>query len=76
MTHAGGLAVAKKIIAAGQIRPGTFTVATLPAGANGDMAYATDGRKVGEGAAAGTGSVVIYSNGQWRRPSDETTIAA
>lgn len=72
----GGLAVAKKIIAGGQIRPGTFTVATLPAGANGDIAFATDGRKIGELITAGTGSLVVYSNGQWRRLSDETTIAA
>lgn len=60
----------------GKVHVGTFTVATLPAGANGDVAFATDGRKNGEGIGAGTGSIVIYSNGAWRRPSDETAIAA
>lgn len=73
---AGGLAVAKKIITGGQIRPGAFTVATLPAGANGDMAYATDGRKVLELPGAGTGTHVLYSNGQWRLPEDQSVVAA
>ena len=73
---AGGLAVAKKIIAGAQMRPGTYTVATLPAGTAGDIAYATDARKVGEGAGAGTGSHVLYSNGQWRIPEDQSTAVA
>lgn len=55
---------------------GAFTVATLPAGLDGYFAFASDGRKAGEGAGAGTGSMVVYSNGAWRRLSDETVIAA
>jgi hypothetical protein len=57
-------------------KQGTYTVATLPAGSNGLVAFATNGRKKGEGPGAGTGSIVIYSNGAWRRSSDENAITA
>lgn len=40
---------------------GHYTVSGLPAGTEGDVAYATDGRKVGEGAGLGTGVPVYYS---------------
>ncbi|MNM75539.1 hypothetical protein D3C81_873300 [compost metagenome] len=44
-----------------------YTVATLPVGvSNSSVAIATNGRKVGEGAGAGTGVPVYYSNGAWR----------
>ncbi|HEY3797151.1 MAG TPA: hypothetical protein VGL58_02275 [Caulobacteraceae bacterium] len=41
--------------------------ANLPTSAvgEGDWAYALDGRKPGEGAGAGTGVPVIYSQGSW-----------
>lgn len=54
-----------------------FTVAGLPAaGVVGRVAFATDGRKVGEGAGSGTG-VLAYDDGvAWRRTSDDTTVAA
>lgn len=53
-----------------------LTVATLPTvGQAGRLRFATDGRKVGEGPAAGTG-VVVYDDGgaSWRRLSDDTAV--
>ena len=52
-------------------------VAALPASAfNGAMAFATNGRKTAEAAGAGTGVVAAYSNGAWRRLSDDSVVAA
>jgi len=52
-------------------------VATLPATANaGDWAYATNGRKPGEGSGAGTGAPVVWSNGAWVSAFNGTTITA
>lgn len=62
--------------ASGPVSPGAYTVATLPAGTNGAVVYATNGRKAGEGLGLGTGSLVVFSAGAWRRPSDETVITA
>ena len=54
-----------------------YAVASLPsAGFNGAMAFASNGRKVGEASGAGTGVVVAYSNGAWRRLSDDTAVAS
>lgn len=55
----------------------SFTVAGLPAaGQTGRMRFATDGRKTGEGAGAGTG-VLVYDDGvAWRRVDDGTTVVA
>ena len=54
-----------------------FTVATLPATAEeGDMAYATDGRKAAEGAAAGTGTLVFFDGTNWIRPDTGATAVA
>lgn len=63
--------------AAGPVRVGQYTVATLPAaGYAGRIVYATNGRKNGEGAGAGTG-VQCYDDGTaWRRVSDDSTVAA
>ena len=52
------------------------TVAALPAGFNGALAFASNGRKLGEAAGAGTGVVAAFSNGQWRRLSDDTIVAS
>lgn len=52
------------------------TVAGLPSGAEGDVAFATNGRKVGEGAASGTGVPVYFSNGSWRVYSTDLAVAA
>lgn len=52
------------------------TFANLPTvGQAGRIRFVTDGRKVGEGPAAGTG-VLAYDDGgaSWRRPSDDTAI--
>ena len=55
----------------------SYTVATLPSAAvNGALAFATNGRKTTEATGAGTGVVVAYSNGAWRRLSDDTTAAS
>lgn len=53
------------------------TVAGLPAaGQVGRLRFATDGRKSGEGAGAGTGVLVSDDGVAWRRQSDDTTVAA
>jgi hypothetical protein len=53
------------------------TVTNLPAaGQAGRVRFATDGRKIGEGAGAGTG-VIVYDDGTaWRRTADDTTVVA
>lgn len=54
-----------------------FTVATLPATAEeGELAFATNGRKAGEGAAAGTGVVVFYDGSAWKAVDTGATTAA
>jgi hypothetical protein len=58
------------------ISAGPYTVATLPVGAEGQMAYATDGRKVGEGVGAGTGVPVYFSNTHWRVFSTDAQVQA
>lgn len=65
----------------GQLKNGMlprYTVAELAAltGVDGRLAFATDGRAGAEGAAAGTGTMVVYSNGQWRRVEDLAIVAA
>ena len=54
----------------------SYTVIGLPPGLNGAMAFAANGRKQGEGTGAGTGVMVVFSNGQWRRFSDDSVVAA
>ena len=51
-----------------------YTVALLPAGSEGMRAYATNGRKVGEGAGLGTGVPVYFSNGLWRVFSTDAQV--
>lgn len=53
-----------------------YTVAALPAGFNGAVAFASNGRKIGEATGSGTGVTVVYSNGAWRRLSDDTIVAS
>ena len=63
---------------------GSYTVATLPGISAtqplgpppGSIAYASNGRKVGEGAGSGTGVPVYYSNGAWRVFSTDAAVAA
>lgn len=55
----------------------SYTVATLPSAAfNGAFAFASNGRKPTEAAGGGTGVVAAYSNGAWRRLSDESVVAS
>lgn len=42
----------------------------------GAIAFASDGRKDGEGAGAGTGLQVYYDGTNWIRPSDDSIVAA
>jgi hypothetical protein len=53
-----------------------YVVSALPGGFNGALAFASNGRKAGEAAGAGTGVVVAYSNGAWRRLSDDSVVTA
>lgn len=64
-----------------------FTVANLPTLANGGLgngvsyvtlAFASNGRKSGEGAAAGTGQLVYYNapTDQWLRVRDDSVVTA
>lgn len=54
-----------------------FVVASLPGTTTeGQLAYATNGRKVGEGAGSGTGVPVYWSTGSWRVYSTDAAVAA
>lgn len=53
-----------------------YLVASLPAGSEGQLAYATNGRKVGEAPSAGTGVPVYFSNSQWRVYSTDLQVTA
>ncbi len=54
----------------------SLVFASLPAaGQTGRLLFVTNGRKLGEGAGAGTG-VLAYDDGvAWRRTADDTTVA-
>lgn len=54
----------------------SYTVAGLPAGAAADLAYASNGRKNGEGAGLGTGVVVFKDGTAWRAVDTGATVAA
>lgn len=54
----------------------TYVVASLPVGANGQIVYASNGRKVGEGAGSGTGVIVYFSNSSWRTFSGDGVVTA
>lgn len=58
------------------IKSGTFTVATMPAAGDGYIAFASNGRKTGEGAGAGTGVLAYRDGGNWYRPADDSVLAA
>ena len=53
-------------------------VAALPSAGNaeGDWAYAINGRKPGEGAGAGTGVPCFWSNGAWVAATSGATVAS
>jgi hypothetical protein len=52
------------------------TVANLPSGSTGRMAYASDGRKNGEGVGSGTGVLVFHDGTAWRACDTGATVAA
>ena len=55
----------------------SYTVALLPvAPLDGTLAYASNGRKSGEGPGVGTGVTVYYSNAAWRDVSNDSVVAA
>lgn len=54
----------------------SYTVAGLPAGSTGDIAYASNGRKNGEGAGLGTGVMVFKDGTAWRACDTGATVAA
>jgi hypothetical protein len=57
--------------------PNSSTVAALPASAaEGTEWWASNGRKIGEGAAAGTGVQVYFSAGSWRVMSTDAPVLA
>lgn len=67
------------LVAAGTITVAVgYTVAELAliTGFEGQLEYATNGRKTGEGALAGTGVPVYYSNAAWRRLYDDAAVTA
>ena len=47
-----------------------------PVNKEGAVAFATNGLKQGEAPGSGTGVPVYYSQGHWRRYSDDTVVAA
>jgi len=54
----------------------TYTVASLPALSAGSIAYASNGRKNGEGVGAGTGVLVFRDATAWRASDTGATVAA
>lgn len=62
----------------GLLKVKSFTVALLPASASvGTLAYATDGRKAGEGAGAGTGVLVFFDGAdKWIAVDTGAEVAA
>lgn len=60
---------------------GETTYANLPYAVNGagkgDLFFVTNGRKVGEGVGAGTGTLCYYNStdNTWRRCGDDTAVA-
>jgi hypothetical protein len=53
-----------------------YTVAALPTGAAGLTAYASNGRKNGEGGGSGTGVMVFHDGTAWRACDTGATVAA
>jgi len=65
----------------GYIRAKVYTVATLPTGVTGAIAFASDlrtydGAGVRQGAGAGTGGYVVYNSSAWKNADAQTTTAA
>ena len=54
----------------------SYPIAALPAGYEGQSAFATNGRKIGEAAGAGTGVPVYFSHGIWRVFSTDAPVTS
>jgi len=54
----------------------SYVVASLPSGSAGLTAFASNGRKNGEGAGAGTGVLVFHDGTAWRACDTGATVAA
>lgn len=68
-----------RIIAGVPIAHRSYTVAQLgsiPSPQAGDTVWCSNARNTGEGAGAGTGSLVTYSGSLWRIPGVSTAVAA
>ncbi len=77
ITLDNGSGGAAAFVATGTITPGVYTVAGLPAaGTAGRVAFASNGRKNGEGAASGTGVLVFDDGTAWRACDTGATVAA
>jgi hypothetical protein len=54
----------------------SYAVASLPSGQAGDAAFASNGRKNGEGGGAGTGVLAFHDGTAWRACDTGATVAA
>ncbi len=54
----------------------SYTVASLPTGSAGRIAFAANGRKGGEGAGSGTGVLVFHDGSAWRASDTGSTVSA
>ena len=71
LTASGGMTVGGAYLALP-----SYTVATLPTAPNGALAYASNGRKPGEAAGAGTGVLVWVSTYRWLSVLSGTQVLA
>lgn len=76
-TNATLVSSSGSVLSSQPVGVGSYAVASLPAaGTAGRIAYASNGRKSGEGAAAGTGCPVWDDGTNWKTFYDNTTVAA
>ena len=91
-TPAGTVPATRNVVTAGGLHGGgplsadiglllykvSSSVAALPTlgNANGDLAYALNGRKPGEGAGVGTGVVVFWSGSAWYAVTSGAVVTA
>ena len=72
----GQVAIGSTALRFGAVHVNPVAVASLPTGAAGSIAFASNGRKNGEGAAAGTGVLVFHDGTAWRACDTGATVAA
>jgi len=76
IVRSSGEASLLSVAMGGPINMKSYTVAGLPAGSAGDVVYASNGRKNGEGAGLGTGVLVFKDGTAWRACDTGATVAA